>query len=250
MLLKKINPKNLKSSSAKKVLPKSQVLATTKLTTPIRSFVQKKSFGYSGQNNMMMKTAFSSKLVMQNNWASNAKVQRPAFFSSAKAAPICKISPVLSTPLRYSVPQRFVPAPRFYSSVFASTLKSVAPKPVLSSYLKPKAAVFSQTYAISFAQKQVQQPRFFSSGPPELTKEEVTQRVIDAVKNFEKVDGTMEVTVDTHFQRDLGLDSLDVVEIGLALEETFAIEVPDQDAEGLHTVGDWINYIFNHPRAK
>lgn len=52
-----------------------------------------------------------------------------------------------------------------------------------------------------------------------------------------------EVTPEASFAEDLGADSLDVVELIMALEEEFNIEIPDVDAEGIRTVQDAVNYI-------
>ena len=52
-----------------------------------------------------------------------------------------------------------------------------------------------------------------------------------------------EVVPEASFVDDLGADSLDTVEIVMALEEEFGIEIPDEDAEKIQTVGDAINYI-------
>ncbi len=52
-----------------------------------------------------------------------------------------------------------------------------------------------------------------------------------------------EVKEDSKFIEDLGADSLDVVELVMALEEKFDIEIPDEDAEGIQTVADAIKYI-------
>ncbi len=52
-----------------------------------------------------------------------------------------------------------------------------------------------------------------------------------------------EVKEDSKFIENLGADSLDVVELVMALEEKFDIEIPDEDAEGIQTVGDAIKYI-------
>ena len=51
--------------------------------------------------------------------------------------------------------------------------------------------------------------------------------------------------IDTaaHFVNDLGADSLDVVELVMAFEESFDLEIPDEDAEKIQTVQDAINYI-------
>ncbi|MGA1932146.1 acyl carrier protein [Arcobacter sp. YIC-464] len=55
-----------------------------------------------------------------------------------------------------------------------------------------------------------------------------------------------EIKEDSKFIEDLGADSLDVVELVMALEEKFDIEIPDEDAEGILTVADAIKYIENN----
>lgn len=52
-----------------------------------------------------------------------------------------------------------------------------------------------------------------------------------------------EVTVDASFVDDLGADSLDTVELVMALEEEFETEIPDEDAEKIVTIKDAVNYI-------
>ena len=52
-----------------------------------------------------------------------------------------------------------------------------------------------------------------------------------------------EISEDSKFVEDLGADSLDVVELVMALEEKFDIEIPDSDAEGIATVGDAVKYV-------
>ena len=52
-----------------------------------------------------------------------------------------------------------------------------------------------------------------------------------------------EVTMESSFIDDLGADSLDIVELIMALEEEFDIEVPDEEAEKITTVGDVVEYI-------
>jgi acyl carrier protein len=51
------------------------------------------------------------------------------------------------------------------------------------------------------------------------------------------------VTLEASFVEDLGADSLDTVELVMAFEEEFGIEIPDEDAEKLQTVGDAVNYV-------
>ena len=55
-----------------------------------------------------------------------------------------------------------------------------------------------------------------------------------------------EVKEDSKFIEDLGADSLDVVELVMALEEEFDIEIPDEDAEGILTVKDALDYVENN----
>ncbi len=59
-----------------------------------------------------------------------------------------------------------------------------------------------------------------------------------------------EVTPEASFVDDLGADSLDTVELVMALEEEFGIEIPDEDAEKIQTVGDAIKYIESKSAAK
>ena len=58
-----------------------------------------------------------------------------------------------------------------------------------------------------------------------------------------------EVTPDASFVDDLGADSLDVVELVMALEEEFTLEISDEDAEKLTTVKQVIDYIGAHAKA-
>jgi acyl carrier protein len=59
-----------------------------------------------------------------------------------------------------------------------------------------------------------------------------------------------EVTPTASFVDDLGADSLDTVELVMAFEEAFGIEIPDEDAEKIASVKDAITYIDKHAQAK
>lgn len=55
-----------------------------------------------------------------------------------------------------------------------------------------------------------------------------------------------DVTLESSFIDDLGADSLDIVELIMALEEEFDLEIPDEDAEKITLVGDVVDYIKSH----
>jgi acyl carrier protein len=57
-----------------------------------------------------------------------------------------------------------------------------------------------------------------------------------------------EVVPEAKFIDDLGADSLDIVELIMALEDEYGIEIPDEDAEKIETVGDAIRYIEEHTK--
>lgn len=57
-----------------------------------------------------------------------------------------------------------------------------------------------------------------------------------------------QVTMEASFINDLGADSLDTVELVMAFEEKFAIEIPDEEAEKISTVGSAVNYIEAHKK--
>ena len=59
-----------------------------------------------------------------------------------------------------------------------------------------------------------------------------------------------EVTVEASFLEDLGADSLDVVELVMALEEEFGNEIPDEDAEKITRVKEAVEYIESHGKKK
>lgn len=73
--------------------------------------------------------------------------------------------------------------------------------------------------------------------------------VFDKVKELivEKLEVEPEkITMDTNILKDLEADSLDAVEVILALEEEYGVEIPDEEADNLMTVGDLVKYIEDH----
>lgn len=57
------------------------------------------------------------------------------------------------------------------------------------------------------------------------------------------------LTHEAKFIEDLGADSLDIVELVMALEEEFGLDIPDEDADKLKTVGDALKYLQEHSNA-
>lgn len=71
------------------------------------------------------------------------------------------------------------------------------------------------------------------------------ERVKNVIVDQLSVDAD-EVTLEASFVDDLGADSLDVVELIMGLETEFDIEIPDEDADKISTVGDAVEYIKSH----
>ena len=83
--------------------------------------------------------------------------------------------------------------------------------------------------------------RWYSAAEP-LTLQFIRDRVLLVLKLYDKVDAN-KLTIDSHFINDLGLDSLDHVEVIMAMEDEFGFEIPDQDAEKLMTPADIVRYV-------
>lgn len=119
--------------------------------------------------------------------------------------------------------------------------------------LGARIAQYSNGQQFPRAQTQFQslyQPmRFYSATGSSLSKEDVLKRVKDVIKDFNKNTDAEKIGVDTAFNKDLGLDSLDTVELLVAVEEEFEIEIPDKIADELKTVGETVEYILSNPEA-
>ena len=75
-----------------------------------------------------------------------------------------------------------------------------------------------------------------------MSSEEIFEKIKNIIVEQLQVSDTA-ITEESSFIDDLGADSLDLVELIMALEEEFGIEIPDADAEKVVTVGDVVNYI-------
>ncbi len=80
-----------------------------------------------------------------------------------------------------------------------------------------------------------------------MDREQALAKVQDVVSKQLSIDKE-KVTESSSFMGDLGADSLDVVELVMAFEEEFNVEIPDEEAEKLVTVGDAVEYLVT--RAK
>jgi acyl carrier protein len=78
-----------------------------------------------------------------------------------------------------------------------------------------------------------------------IVEKTVERRVIEIIVEQLGV-SEEEVTLEASFIDDLGADSLDLVELIMAMEEEFGIEISDEDAEKIQTVQDVVNYINEH----
>ncbi|CCE89007.1 Piso0_001804 [Millerozyma farinosa CBS 7064] len=96
-----------------------------------------------------------------------------------------------------------------------------------------------------------QKPEFvrFYAGFPALTRDIARERIVEILEGYDRVKADSEITESTSFTQDLGLDSLDVVELVMEMEHEFNIQIPDQEADGIKTVGQAVNYILAQPDA-
>jgi acyl carrier protein len=76
----------------------------------------------------------------------------------------------------------------------------------------------------------------------------VEERVKNIIVEQLNVDSEA-VTADASFVEDLGADSLDIVELVMTMEEEFDLEIPDEDAEKIKSVGDVIKYVQGNSKA-
>ncbi|KAF9015267.1 acyl carrier protein-like protein [Cyathus striatus] len=82
-----------------------------------------------------------------------------------------------------------------------------------------------------------------------LSREVIQKRILDVLKGYEKINKT-KLTPEASFANDLGLDSLDTVEVVMAVEEEFDVEIPDAEADQILTVSQAIDYIAKTPEGE
>eukprot|EP00276_Gloeochaete_wittrockiana_P010000 CAMPEP_0184664286 /NCGR_PEP_ID=MMETSP0308-20130426/52044_1 /TAXON_ID=38269 /ORGANISM="Gloeochaete witrockiana, Strain SAG 46.84" /LENGTH=124 /DNA_ID=CAMNT_0027107565 /DNA_START=60 /DNA_END=431 /DNA_ORIENTATION=+ len=107
-------------------------------------------------------------------------------------------------------------------------------------------SLFAKSAASGFS---VSASRFYSDDHHGLSRDETLSRVLGVLRSFEKVDAN-KLSENAHFVNDLGLDSLDAVEVVMAIEDEFAVEIPDEAADKILSVGEALTYILTSPHAK
>ncbi|OMJ17610.1 Acyl carrier protein, mitochondrial [Smittium culicis] len=81
-----------------------------------------------------------------------------------------------------------------------------------------------------------------------LTHDEIKERIFSVLNDFDKVKHE-NISETADFSKDLGLDSLDTVEVVMAIEEEFNVEIPDEEADSISTVAHAIKFISNSEGA-
>merc|ERR1711992_472012 len=137
------------------------------------------------------------------------------------------------------------------TATMASTVARASFRPSLRSMvLKSRSNTkFHPLLAITGVQTKLptilsnEQLRYYS--PIQITQAEIESRVLAVCKAFDKITAD-KVTVASHFINDLGLDSLDHVEVIMAVEDEFGFEIPDDHAEKLLTPVKIVEYVSDH----
>jgi acyl carrier protein len=84
-----------------------------------------------------------------------------------------------------------------------------------------------------------------------ISRKEILQRIYKVAKeNLDKFPTDKVITEDMSLIDDLGLDSLDKIEIWLGVEEEFVIDIPDGEVRKINTVGDMINLVIKYQELK
>ncbi|KAL8375864.1 hypothetical protein RB595_007137 [Gaeumannomyces hyphopodioides] len=136
-------------------------------------------------------------------------------------------------------------------SAVASVARVAAARPAVSSPVA-RLAVRSAAAPATWMPKTAAAPwtavRCYAAAAG-LDKAAVEERIVALLKNFDKVNDPETIKPTSHFANDLGLDSLDTVEVVMAIEEEFSIEIPDKDADTIHSVDKAVEYILSQPDA-
>ncbi|KAJ2635905.1 mitochondrial acyl carrier protein [Coemansia sp. RSA 1286] len=134
---------------------------------------------------------------------------------------------------------------RLASFRIAAAMRTAAPRPTVS-LVKQRLAMPSMT-------------RWYSAGGA-MTRDTIKERIFQVLQDFDKVNqeklsddfdkvNQEKLSDVADFNKDLGLDSLDTVEVVMAIEEEFSVEIPDDEADKITTVKEAIEYISHREDA-
>ncbi|KAJ2749362.1 mitochondrial acyl carrier protein [Coemansia sp. BCRC 34490] len=98
--------------------------------------------------------------------------------------------------------------------------------------LQPATALFARAYSSAGA----------------LSRQDIQDRIINLLRDFDKVNQD-KLSEMAEFHKDLGLDSLDTIEVVMAIEEEFSVEIPDDEADEITSVKEAIEYISDRDDA-
>merc|ERR1711997_177893 len=101
----------------------------------------------------------------------------------------------------------------------------------------------NHTSFLQMPQDQLMQVRFMGAVAPDI--EQIKDRTLLVLKLYDKINPET-ITLDSHLIKDCGLDSLDHVEVILAMEDEFGFEIPDEMAERLLTPRQIVQYVADH----
>ncbi|KAG0197143.1 hypothetical protein BGX28_009352 [Mortierella sp. GBA30] len=122
--------------------------------------------------------------------------------------------------------------------------------------MRPASAIYRNTAIAALSRNAVSSPartafalnmaRSYASAG--LSRETIEKRVLDILAGFNKVDSN-KISLQANFNSDLGLDSLDTVEVVMAIEEEFSIEIPDKDADEIKSAAQAVEYVAKRDDA-
>ncbi|GAB0134462.1 Acyl carrier protein, mitochondrial [Epichloe bromicola] len=133
-----------------------------------------------------------------------------------------------------------------FRTAFLRSAARAASRPAVRSFVAPRARARAAPMLPMLPK--VLGTRMYSAASS-LKKEEVEGRIMSLLQGFDKVNDVANIKPTAHFANDLGLDSLDTVEVVMAIEEEFSIEIPDKDADSIHSVDKAVEYILSQPDA-
>ena len=129
---------------------------------------------------------------------------------------------------------------RLVRTLACSSLSKISTQTTCNRLLLPSSAVSVHLKSFNFIN------RSYASEAGQQSQAQIEDKVLDILRNFDRVKenpAKPQVTLQSHLAKDLGLDSLDHVEIIVQLEDAFGYEIPDSEYEKLYTPTEIVKYI-------